>query len=978
MPPAPGSNTAPRQAQSRGRNERTAPSLPPLVLPDGPGLPSRPSAGSSSRAISSRPATGSSSRAGSSSAHRSSYVLPPLRFSDAMPPPAMPALALSSSAMPAPLRFSMDTAGLVPVLPAPPQPRTLPSRPPQPGSSQQHEPTPSSTSARPIKPLPSRTSSSVSSSAPKPARAPTPPPPFSFTTKDHLPLGYTAASLWGDTAIVCYDTGYIGPSPRHREPTGEVGMDGYTMEFEVSLYAQPYDKRAPFMGFTELPLACNREWLEFRDPSRADLSNRVAESDFQLSEAVKDDMHNLSWHLRRKYVEAEALLRLILREGALPKRCIERTIAEETNPPEKDSMRMLGCWLVLKELTLKSMADFTLVMRAWQRYTRITSAFLNFVGALVESVGRERFTALFPSEIEKAEYFVQRRKRRNLESQRRGVIFVGDDATKYQRFFRELRVPTYVRVTVDALNENAGIPLSATGTPRCSSERSESMTNVKQRDLPLAMYPPQSGAWNLQELLWRGVLPRDDSYQSSERRTAQFRRYENWEQDMKKHRVALVAKDAARRERFDVTKSDMGTSFEVYDWINQHAPTARRYLELRGTARPADMPKLLPDYAAADEEILHHLHYMPANGPHLATYLPPVHLFFGMKDEHRLATCLANMAWLMPILISRIAMARRPGSKIERFRVKDWRDILWGKGWTKEGFWEGGGKLFFGGSLEELAAAEGDVENPTKYGELPCGHEATVENIQGDRRLEHDMLVLLGQWQVLLFLPSLANPALLERAGVKGMVEVFKPTLENNHERRAPDPIVHHTPDFRIKHDIPEASREERNRQGKLILARIRDIVIADDGNVHPSGWTNEHSVEEIGSDTKRRVFLENFAQVLASSPHARWLDEQKGGTKGWWSTDRLKAYNGFQQVRGGRDTEDELQKHLFLRYVLTSLKTGHIPPEFFSIGSSYRFGYCAKECFKPVVVPAGMEYTDLLDEGESDDDYEGYTNEEW
>ncbi|KZV60194.1 hypothetical protein PENSPDRAFT_694469 [Peniophora sp. CONT] len=967
-PTAPGFNSAPKQAHHRGRNDRATPSVPPPGPTATSGLPSRPG-------LSYHPSASSVSRASSSSAASSSSVLPPLRF---FLPTAIPAPAMSSGEMPAPLRFSLDS-GLTPVqpLPAPPQPLTPlaptqpqphppPARLPQPGSSRQHKPTPSSTPVRPIKPLPSRTSSSTPSNAAKASSTPTPPaPPRSFITKDHLPPGYASASLWGDTAIACYDTEYIGPNPRFCESSAALGHDGYAREVEYTLYAQSYDERAAFLGFLELPCAYNKEWIEFRDPSREDLSNIVADSDFKASRKVQDDVRGLSWHLYNKYKVAECLLRLILHKDVLPGDSLERKIITETSPPLLEAKRMMGCWLVLRDETLKSMADFVISMRAWQRYARTISAFLNFVGAMVDSVDRATFRTLFPSELEKADYFVRRLKRHSLDSRYRGVIFVSKDATTYQKFFRQRHVPTYVRVTVDALDVNGGIPLSSTSAPRCSLEISESMTYVKQRNLPLHMYPPQNAEWQLCELLWRGILPRNDAYKSSESVEARKRKLSNFEQDRKRHRAAGDAKEAARREKFNATESDMGTSFEVYEWVAENSPGARHYLEQRGTARPLDMPQPMSDYAEAEEQIINHLHYLPLNCPNPATYLPPVHLFLGFKSDERLAIMMANLSWLLPILLFRIPMARRPGSAIKRFRTRDWKNILWGKGWEKEDFWEKGGKMFFGGNDEELAYARNHSKRPP-FGELLCGCDATAERLTGDRTMARNIVFALHQWHLLLFLPNLADPAKLEKAGVPGIEEQFEPVRVNNYTLPARDAVVHYTPDFRFGFDVVEKSKAKQKKEGKGILLKIQDMVISDWGSVHPSGWLSEYTLENQANDTKRRVWLEYLAHILASSPHARALDDDKGTSEGWWSTSRLKAYNGHQQIAGGRETEDELQRHLFLRYVLTSLKAGQVPPEFLSLTETYEYGLCSK-CRASSTVT--MDYNDLSDE--EADDYE-------
>ena len=74
---------------------------------------------------------------------------------------------------------------------------------------------------------------------------------------------------------------------------------------------------------------------------------------------------------------------------------------------------------------------------------------------------------------------------------------------------------------------------------------------------------------------------------------------------------------------------------------------------------------------------------------------------------------------------------------------------------------------------------------------------------------------------------------------------------------------------------------------------------------------------------------MDHFGKILASSPHATDVDKRNYKLPEWtWSTQDLLAFNGGQQLRGGKKTEEELRDHLFLRYALTSLRTGQIPHE--------------------------------------------------
>lgn len=355
---------------------------------------------------------------------------------------------------------------------------------------------------------------------------------------------YRAAALWGDTALIAYGTDYLPPNPPSWEAAGDLGDDGFAGAFEYILYPQPFDHTAPFMPFVELPCASNASLINYRKDDPADYSNRTKQSDFIASEATRREIQERTWYLRAKYTMAARVLRKVLRADIWPENRIAYRIASETISPLHDAKKMVTTFGKLAYQMLKGKADWRICLRGWQRHANVTSGFMDFVGALLWAGSRKDV----PQDcLKDAEWLVTRRQAHNLGAERRGAIFVGGDVQTYTGFYRKLGVPVFVRVTVDTL-DHGGIPLRPTSAPRCAMEVSTQLSkshiimcphlsvlislsaNIGDRHLPLECYPPQEVLYIFFERVWRGTLPRDDSYKPSRSIVAQKKHADNAQQ----------------------------------------------------------------------------------------------------------------------------------------------------------------------------------------------------------------------------------------------------------------------------------------------------------------------------------------------------------------------------------------------------------------------------------------------------------------
>ena len=156
-------------------------------------------------------------------------------------------------------------------------------------------------------------------------------------------------------------------------------------------------------------------------------------------------------------------------------------------------------------------------------------------------------------------------------------------------------------------------------------------------------------------------------------------------------------------------------------------------------------------------------------------------------------------------------------------------------------------------------------------------------------------------------------------------------------------------------------------------MGRIRAIVLHTKA-ISASGWPALWSLEDVClmSENDRRVWLQNAASFFSRTRYAQELDKLKIGSDGW-------IHSSFGLVQANvqaRAKQEEFERHLYLRYVFTSLKCKQLPVEFLALpsGNVHRCSECREQDMR-ARAGAGMsemfeEWDDLPDEFGSDDEY--------
>ncbi|KZV68676.1 hypothetical protein PENSPDRAFT_687022 [Peniophora sp. CONT] len=943
---------------------------------------------------------------------------PPTTSSNAVP--------LAKKASLSSLRFKKHNPSAAPsATEAPPPPPSNPSRQsaPAPSSRATQPPPPSSSyptaSSRSRRGRKSGMTPGLMHKGDTPSPASTPPPastappqPSKERKKVKVPPGHSIVMRWGDVVVFGYGTDYAPSNPDGLVARGLVTTDGYWGRNEYTLYPQPFNVHAPQMALIELPTPATQTWLEFFEIKESDLDANALPKEYILGARMHEKLRDLSWKYRGDFDEVVKLIQQVCSQGALPVDSVEYDVVSNMAIPKAMASNMTKRYGTLQaaklrevnkkktlvrqkiekteeqkererkedeekrergekvptratrekvekvvddsgELVpaLRSMADMVACVRAWQRAAREISAFIDMSAAILSK-------AKHPAAAE----WLERRQRHDV-SPRRGSILMDEDVERYYPFLRSLNVPTYVRVPVEDVISGV-LRIVEPGPYRSSMQVDRTLTDIEQRDLPLAWYQPKNVPSHLVELVARGSLPLDhdygcadeeekEPYQESDLILSKKRKAQGMEAEAKRQRLAKEQAEERRDAAFHRKHPNMGASAETYRYFIKHAAPLRRFFDMKNKPRPPFLPAPTQLYSEAEAQLINNLGLMPPatrkGEDSLATFVPPVHLIANAEVKRgRQAKLIMHLITLMPLLLARPALAQRdPDAGIRRFGVTDWKDLLIGKTYKKARFWEdgkNGGDLLFGKDFARLQA------QPTArppWGTLPCrnapeDHEPTIELVENDSLLAAGVMFSLNQWRQLHWLSHLAEPADLEAAGVKKITDKFG---------------VHYTPDFMstaldiktlppIKNALPGKKNKNKPRKMKTVVCMIRQIV--------------------------RRKWLENFASFFSRTAHAKELDSLKMGSEGRMHTSAgLITANTQAWAK-----QEKLERHLHLRYVFTSLKCGQMPVEFQVLphGDFHRCRECREREARevratygaPGMTEAYNDY-DLDDEGEEE-----------
>lgn len=211
------------------------------------------------------------------------------------------------------------------------------------------------------------------------------------------------------------------------------------------------------------------------------------------------------------------------------------------------------------------------------------------------------------------------------------------------------------------------------------------------------------------------------------------------------------------------------------------------------------------------------------------------------------------------------------------------------------------------------------------WGKLPCGHEATVELVKGDKELIAGLCFSLHQWRAVHWLCNLASDVNLDGAKVREAKD---------------DGGKHRTADFF------GADRASKN----FVVRSARQIVMVD-MPIDQYGWPKPWS-PATREPSELRPWLQVFAQFLSKAKRRDELDaymrkseRYKGGWDEWATGSTLWDVNPAQEPLTP-EREKSLEEHLYLRYALTSLMCKQVPAEFQELppGDFHKCRVCREE----------------------------------
>jgi hypothetical protein len=381
------------------------------------------------------------------------------------------------------------------------------------------------------------------------------------------------------------------------------------------------------------------------------------------------------------------------------------------------------------------------------------------------------------------------------------------------------------------------------------------------------------------------------------------------------------------------------SSADLYDGFTSPNPAFLRHLKTVSVARAHFFVDHAPAWSKAQQRAVKHLDLLPYEG-HTATWIPPVHIFYGCESPERLLQYAQSAAVLLPSILSRITMARHDATLVP-LNAKQWKQILGGEHWRNNwpvdkrpdfsmeaDFWRYGSDQFFGRTMSR------DIEHGRTQplaGRLACKCKPTLALMRGDGELIAMIVASLNQWLLMHQLAALAQGALAD-AGIPAI-------LHGEHG-------VQRVPDFIDK---------DRNC-GARVLRYIKRIVLGtEDGldTVWPPLWSGANEMEV----KKARGWVEAL-RVFCIIVSDRTVDF--GGLGDGWMGDMAlrNAQLGSFPLQKLEQHADEYLARLFV----LCFKSGRWPEEFL-IGFDDDCTVKCKDCraFRPA-----LNYDqDLSDEGE-------------
>ena len=217
----------------------------------------------------------------------------------------------------------------------------------------------------------------------------------------------------------------------------------------------------------------------------------------------------------------------------------------------------------------------------------------------------------------------------------------------------------------------------------------------------------------------------------------------------------------------------------------------RRVLDMRRTPWAPYLPFATPSYEYTQSQAWKNIKELEnSENKTEFSFFPPTSVFWGVKDEDRLARYIYMFIRLLPVLATRQRLHRKDSRTCAPLTKKEWRSVLGGeyfhnRHWTKddpepfdiEKFWIRGDLAFFGEGLHQKIRETGEVQ----LGRLGCGCEPTLEEVKANSRLKAAFVYLANVHNHLHQLAYLVQP------GLKDAEDIPPTTLRNGSSVMLPD-----------------------------------------------------------------------------------------------------------------------------------------------------------------------------------------------
>ena len=257
---------------------------------------------------------------------------------------------------------------------------------------------------------------------------------------------------------------------------------------------------------------------------------------------------------------------------------------------------------------------------------------------------------------------------------------------------------------------------------------------LSSKDLPSFAYPPQDASWATFEMEARGTIPRSDG----------IALYESPADSRKRKAAENAAAEAARQRDFALSKRPHTGGMRYKD-MPGYSNELQRMLDQ--AVRPSHYPEAIALWEQGKAIGMNLIHKLQDGGP-LATFYPPLSLFFGVQKREKLVSMVIRLLELWPMMHQRIVLARTDPA-VTRLGNEDWRRILTGVHFkfdvgrpenepldfaNCEAMYRYGSAMVFGqAATTRIQAGNSDA---LEIGMMGCGHRATAVDVDDDKIIQ--------------------------------------------------------------------------------------------------------------------------------------------------------------------------------------------------------------------------------------------------